>query len=161
METQLIERPPLLAVDPGREKCGVAVVTYARAVLEREIIPLASLPLRVAYHVGRYGIELIVLGDRTGARDVRDLLRQAGFLLDIAFVNEDRSSELGRQRFLLENHGVGLSRFLPIGLRSPDRPFDDYVAIILAERYLDGSRSTRLRRSRGIVNGKENGGVRG
>lgn len=143
------ERPPLLAVDPGREKCGVAVVTPGRETLEREIISTAELPLRVAYHVGRYGIETIVLGDRTGARAVRDALRQAGFLLEIAFVDEDHSSELGRRRYLQEHRGSGLSRLLPTGLRSPDRPYDDYVAIILAERYLDGSRSTRLRRSRG------------
>ncbi|HEY3379092.1 MAG TPA: pre-16S rRNA-processing nuclease YqgF [Armatimonadota bacterium] len=143
------ERPPLLAVDPGREKCGVAIVTYAREVLEREIIAARDLPLRVAYHVGRYGIDLIVMGDRTGARDVRDALRKSGFQLEIAFVDEDRSSILGRRRFLLANRGIGLNRFLPIGLRTPDRPFDDYVAVILAERYLDGSRSTRLRRSRG------------
>ncbi len=148
MVTQCIERPPLLAVDPGREKCGVAVVTYAREILEREIISTPELPLRVAYHVGRYGIDIIVLGDRTGARQVRDALRQAGFMMEIAFVDEDRSSELGRRRYLQDHRGAGLCRLLPIGLRTPDRPYDDYVAIILAERYLDGSRSTRLRRSR-------------
>jgi len=140
MDTQVIERPPLLAVDPGREKCGVAVVTYARTVLEREIISTSELPFRVAYHVGRYGIDIIVLGDRTGAREVRDALRQAGFQLEITLVDEDRSSEMGRRRYLLDNRGSGFARLLPIGLRTPDRPYDDYVAIILAERYLDGSR---------------------
>lgn len=148
METLHDEPLPLLAIDPGREKCGVAVVTYHREVLEQEIISTPDLPLRVAYHVGRYGINLIVMGDRTGAREVRDALRQAGYQMEIAFVDEDHSSELGRRRFLLVNAGAGLQRFLPIGLRTPDRPYDDYVAIILAERYLDGSRSTRLRRSR-------------
>jgi RNase H-fold protein (predicted Holliday junction resolvase) len=146
----MITRPPLLAVDPGREKCGLAVVTYLRETLEREIVACADLPLRVAYHVGRYGIEIIVLGDRTGAKEMRNALRQAGFRMEIAFVDEDRSSELGRRRFLLDNRGTGLNRFLPVGLRVPDRPYDDYVAIILAERYLDGSRSTRLRRVRSV-----------
>lgn len=142
------DRPPILAVDPGREKCGVAVVTLARAVLEKEIISTPDLPMRVAYHVGRYGIEMIVMGDRTGAKDVRSSLRQAGFQLEISFVDEDRSSEFGRRRYLLDHPGHGFSRFLPVGLRTPDHPFDDYVAVILAERYLDGSRSTRIRRSR-------------
>jgi RNase H-fold protein (predicted Holliday junction resolvase) len=149
MNMLLLSQPPLLAVDPGLEKCGVAVVTYRREVLEREIIATSALPLRVAYHVGRYGIALIVMGDRTGARQVRDSLRLAGFQLEIIFVNEHRSSELGRQRYLQEHPGVGLARLLPIGLRSPNQPFDDYVAIILAERFLDGSRSTRIRRVRG------------
>ena len=142
------EHPPLLAIDPGREKCGLAVVSYTRQVFEQEIIPIADLPFRLAYHIGRYGITLVVIGDRTGARDTREMLRLAGFQLEIAFVDEDRSSELGRKRYLLDHRGVGLARFLPVSMRVPDQPYDDYVAVILAERYLDGSRSTRIRRSR-------------
>lgn len=148
METPLYLQTPLLAVDPGLEKCGVAIVTFAREVLEREIISPDLLPLRIAYHVGRYGVQLIVLGDRTGARQVRNSLRIAGFQQEIVFVDEDKSSILGRKRFLLDHPGKGLARFLPIGLRTPDRPYDDYVAVILAERYLDGSRSTRIRKGR-------------
>jgi RNase H-fold protein (predicted Holliday junction resolvase) len=145
MDDARTERPPLLAIDPGKEKCGVAVVDYRRHVLEREIVDTRSLPLRVAHYVGRYGIETIVLGDRTGARGVRDILRRAGFQLEIAFVDEHRSSELGRRRYLERIPGKGWKRLLPIGLRVPDRPYDDFVAVILAERYLDGARSSRLR----------------
>jgi len=143
-----VNRSPLLAIDPGREKCGVAVVTYTREVLEREIVPTESLSIRVAYFVGRYGIDDIVLGDRTGAKAVRDALRQTGFRLPISFVDEHKSSELGRTRYLQDHPPTGWQRLLPIGLREPDAPYDDYVAVILAERFLDGSRSTRIRASR-------------
>lgn len=139
------DRPPLLAIDPGRDKCGLAVVTLDRRVLEREITPLRELPLRIAHLLGRYGVQTTVVGDRTGAREVRDLIRQHGFPLEIAFVDEDRSSELGRRRYLLDHPGRGLARFLPISLRCPNCPYDDYVAVILAERYLAGTRSTRIR----------------
>ncbi len=137
--------PPLLAIDPGTEKCGVAIVTAQRKILEQEITPLASLHLRVGHFIGKYGITTVILGDRTGAREARDLLRASGFNIEIIFVNEDRTSELGRKRFLIANPPKGWKRLLPIGLRCPNRPYDDYVAVILAERYLDGSRSTRLR----------------
>lgn len=140
--------PPLLAIDPGKEKCGIAIVTHQRAILAQEIAPLIALPLRIAHFIGKYGITTIVVGDRTGARETRDLIRGAGFNLEIVFVNEDRSSELGRRRFLLANPPKGWKKLLPMGLRSPERPYDDYVAVILAERYLDGSRSTRIRRNR-------------
>ncbi len=139
---------PLLAIDPGREKCGVAVVTTLREVLAKEITGVDELHARVAHYIGRFGITLIVLGDRTGARDVRERLRRGGFQQEVAFVDEHRSSELGRQRYLLDHPGRGWERWLPIGLRVPDQPFDDYVAVILAERYLDGQASTRLRRKR-------------
>jgi hypothetical protein len=140
--------PPLLAIDPGREKCGVAVVTYRREVLVQEIVGLDDLHLRVAHCIGRYGITLIVLGDRTGAREVRELLRRGGFQQEIAFVDEHRSSERGRERYLLAHPARGWERLLPVGLRTPNHPYDDYVAVILAERYLDGQASTRLRRQK-------------
>jgi len=142
----LISHPPLLAVDPGREKCGIAVVTLQREVLERAIIDTPQLPVRLAHYVGRYAIETVVLGDRTFAREVANLIRSAGLRLDIVFVDEHHSSELGRHRYLIEHPGRGWRRLIPLGLRSPNRPYDDYVAIILAERYLDGRRSTRLRK---------------
>ncbi|MHB9024457.1 MAG: RuvC family protein [Armatimonadota bacterium] len=144
MQTQ----PPLLAIDPGREKCGLAVVTVRREILEREIVTLESLPLRVSYFVGKYGVETIILGDRTGAKDVRNRLRESGWQLEIVFVDEDRTSEMGRRRYLQAHPARGWKKLLPAGLREPENPYDDYVAAILAERYLDGRRSTRMRSSR-------------
>jgi len=145
MEPSIPDYPPLLAIDPGKEKCGVAIVTLQRKVLEKEITPLSILHLRVSYFIGKYGITTIVLGDRTGARDTRALLRASGFNIEITYVNEHRSSELGRVRFLKDHPARGWHCLLPLSMRSPDCPYDDYVAVILAERYLDGSRSTRLR----------------
>ena len=121
------------------------MVTYQRAILAQEIVPTTALPRRVAHYIGRYGVLTLIMGDRTGAKEMQALLRQAGLSLEIVFVDEDRSSELGRRRFLLAHPGRGWQRLLPLGLRTPDRPYDDFVAVILAERYLDGSRSTRLR----------------
>jgi RNase H-fold protein (predicted Holliday junction resolvase) len=148
MDEPAHEPGPLLAVDPGREKCGLAVVARDGRVLTREIIATGQLPFRVAHLMGRYGFDLVVMGDRTGAREVRDSLRRAGYQFEIAFVDEHRSSELGRRRYLEEHRGPGLLRFIPIGLRTPETPYDDYVAVILAERYLSGTRSLRMRRSR-------------
>lgn len=144
----LIAYPPLLAIDPGREKCGIAIVTPRRDVLERAIVETDNLSVRVAHYVGRYGIEMVVMGDRTFAREVSALIRSAGLRLEIVYVDEHRSSELGRLRFLQDNPGRGWRKWIPLGLRSPNRPYDDYVAVILAERYFDGRRSTRLRPTR-------------
>ncbi len=145
MEPVLSDHPPLLAIDPGKEKCGIAVVTVQRKVLEKEIVALADLHLRISYFIGKYGITTIVLGDRTGARETRELLRGGGLNIEIIFVNEDRSSELGRVRYLQANPPRGWHRLLPLSMRCPNCAYDDYVAVILAERYLDGTRSTRQR----------------
>jgi hypothetical protein len=139
--------PPIIAIDPGREKCGLAVVTRSGEVIVREIILLNDITRRISYYLGRYGVRNIVLGDRTGSRNVRELIRSAGISNDVAFVDEDHSSEIARKRWLMEHPGKGLARLLPIGLRTPDEPIDDYVAVILAERYLAGWGSTRRRKS--------------
>ncbi len=140
------ELPPIIAIDPGREKCGLAVVSRTGTVIIREIIPLNDLIMRISHFLGRYGVRNIVLGDRTGSRNVRELIRSAGITNDVSFVDEDHSSEIARRRYLTEHPGKGFARLLPIGMRTPDVPIDDYVAVILAERYLAGWGSTRRKK---------------
>lgn len=138
-----MDETPLLTVDPGREKCGLAVVTTHREVLERDIVETPDLVERLARLIAQYGCTTVVLGDRTYARETAALLRDGGIGLEIVFVDEDHSSEEGRERFLRVTPARGWQRLLPLGLRTPNRPYDDFVAIILAERFLDGRRSTR------------------
>ncbi len=51
-------------------------------------------------------------------------------------IDEHRSSEQGRRRYFRENPPRGWRRLLPVGLQTPPRAYDDYVAVVLAERYL-------------------------
>jgi hypothetical protein len=50
-------------------------------------------------------------------------------------ISEDNSSREGRRRFL-ETNRQGWRRLVPLGLQSPWRPYDDYVAVVLGERFL-------------------------
>jgi len=123
----------ILAIDPGHQKCGVAVVNEEGIPLTQKVIAFEELRTTVEQLIAKYAVECIVLGDRTHSKVYRKILRD--FQLPIEMVNEDRSSIEGRMRYLREN-SRGLKRLLPLGLRTPDRPYDDYVAVILAERYL-------------------------
>ncbi len=123
----------ILAIDPGSQKCGLAVVDEAARILRKGIIHSEALLDEVQQVLEQYPIAVIILGDRTTSKRVYELLKPFG--KDICLVDEDRSSMEGRQRYLREN-SKGWARLLPIGLRVPDRPFDDYVAVILAERFL-------------------------
>jgi hypothetical protein len=80
-----------------------------------------------------FRLELIVVGDRTHSKIIREMLTPVK--LPIIRVNEDKSSIEGRYRYLKEKT-TGFARLLPLGLRIPKQPFDDYVAVVLAERYL-------------------------
>lgn len=122
----------VLAVDPGLQKCGLAVVNEEITVFEKLII-LSEQLIKVARNLCRqYSISLIILGDGTGCKKVYKDLTLLGITINI--VDENKSSIEGRYKYLKENT-KGWSRIIPIGLRIPAQPFDDYVAIVLAERF--------------------------
>ena len=128
----------VLAVDPGRDKAGMAVVSKARAVL-RCIVSADDCASRGGELAAAHGVHRIVVGDRTGSREaVRALALSSG--LEVITIDEHRSSMEGRQRYLREHRGKGLCRLVPVGLRTPREPFDDYVAEILAARYFERQR---------------------
>lgn len=158
----------VVAIDPGREKCGVAVVSSEREVILKAIVPAGRLLDEVQDLVARHGASTIVVGDRTGSRelaraicerlypgdairpgapdrgasgDARDAgARREGRDIEIMLVDEHESSMEARRRYLLEHPGRGLERLLPVSMRVPREPYDDYVAVILAERYFGQAR---------------------
>lgn len=124
----------ILAVDPGSMKCGLAVVTDEMIVLNKRVVNLQSLPDAIQQLCDEYSVSVIVIGDRTHSKIIRAGLKSLPGL-SVIMVNEDKSSLEGRYRYLKENT-KGLARLLPVGLRIPREPYDDYVAVILAERFL-------------------------
>ncbi len=130
------EKLVLLAIDPGRQKCGVAVVEAGARVLHQEVVGAAEVGEVARDLLARYGVTQLVLGDRTAAKGVRQALREAGVSLTPTVVDEHRSSEEGRRRYFQANPPRGWRRLLPVTLQTPPGPYDDYVAVVLAERYV-------------------------
>lgn len=126
----------LLAVDPGSDKCGVAVIGADGRVLHQAVVGASEIGVVSAGLVAEHAVTCLLLGDRTAAKSVRDRLRQARVRLEPVIVDEHRSSEEGRRRYFRDNPRRGWRRLLPVTLQTPPRPYDDYVAIVLAERYL-------------------------
>lgn len=129
----------ILAVDPGRDKCGIAVVYDRGDVLLvplQEVIPAAELAARVQELARNYQVSLIVIGDRTGADAVREALQSALPDVQTITVDEHRSSEEARRLYFRHHPPRGWRRLIPLTLQTPPRPYDDYVAVILALRYL-------------------------
>ena len=152
--------PPIVvfAIDPGRVKCGIAVVARddlepnpdstgpapCSRVCHREIVETQRLVARVLSLLPGHPIEALLVGDATGgnvlARALRDALHAAGRpSLPVLLVNEAFTSQRARARFLAENQPRGLQRLLPRSLRIPPVPIDDYAAVLLAEDFFAGS----------------------
>ncbi len=131
----------IIAVDPGTEKCGLAVVEIGGDVLLKEIVPAEGLIRRMADMAGRFSRAMVVVGDRTGAQRFMELIRSEGIcalVLGVEAVDEHLTSQEARIRYLADRRKKGkwLHRLIPLGMQTPDQPYDDYVAVILAERYL-------------------------
>jgi hypothetical protein len=120
--------PPVAAFDPGRN-VGFALVAEDGALLRQAVLALedvATLPLPDGVRV--------VVGDGTGRRDLERVLRGRGLALER--VDETGTSEEGRALWRRHVPPRGLNRWLPVGLRSPTEPIDDYAAWAIALRYL-------------------------
>lgn len=129
-------RAVVLAVDPGRAKCGLAVMDSGGGVLCREVVATASLASRVQDLLQAISPSCLVVGDGTGSAPVIASLHAIRGGVPLHCVDESHTSEMARKRYLAENPPRGLRRLLPSFLRTPEEPYDDYVAIILAERWL-------------------------
>ncbi len=126
---------PVLAIDPGRVRCGIAVAARDGAVAERMVCPVEELRERLAAIAVAHKPGQIVLGGGTNSAALRRLLVDILPELPLEVVEESHTSEEARKRFVAEVPARGWQRLLPISLRTPDRPYDDFVAVILAERY--------------------------
>ena len=132
--------PPetVLAIDPGRAKCGLAVVSGPAPpeCLERAVVETARLTLAVAEVLRRRpDVSQMLIGGGTNGATLRRALADTFPQMPLLVVDEYNTSHRARQRFLQENPAFGWRRLLPSGLRSPETPYDDYAALMLAEDY--------------------------
>jgi RNase H-fold protein (predicted Holliday junction resolvase) len=126
----------LLGFDPGKQKCGVAVMGLDRKLHFQAVIPSADAIAKVGNLLDSYPISLMVMGDQTASKQWKAEIQSAYSDLRIITVDERFSSEEARLRFWEIYPAKGLMKLVPIGMRSPNRPIDDIVAAILIERYL-------------------------
>jgi RNase H-fold protein (predicted Holliday junction resolvase) len=125
----------VLAIDPGRDKCGLAVVDAREGLLARAVVRRDDLMSTLREWRHRYRPELLLLGSGTGSRELRELLKQVS--LPVQSVSERHTTRLARQRYFADTPPRGWRRLFPTSLLTPPVPVDDYAAWILAEQYLN------------------------
>ncbi len=128
--------PALLGLDPGRAKCGLAVVGTDRSLYYHQVVPVEEVTSTIQTLRETYPISGIVMGDQTGSQHWQQQLRALPDVPRITLVDERYSSLEARDRYWEMYPPTGLGRLIPQSLRSISRPIDDIVAILLVERYL-------------------------
>ncbi|MBD2203751.1 pre-16S rRNA-processing nuclease YqgF [Calothrix sp. FACHB-1219] len=128
----------ILGFDPGRDKCGLAVIGIDRQLHYHEVVAANEAIATIEKLRQRFAVSLMVMGDQTTAKQWKKRLNQElAEPLNIALVDERYSTLEARDRYWQMYPPKGLTKLLPQGMRQPPRPIDDIVAILLIERYLN------------------------
>ncbi len=131
------EQKTILGFDPGRDKCGVAVMAKDGQLCYHEVVVAQEVISKIESLIHKFAVELVVIGNQTTAKSwhhkIESILSPS---LPIVMVNERNSSLEARERYWQMYPPQGLIRLIPQGMRLPPRPVDDIVAILLIERYL-------------------------
>lgn len=133
----------LLGFDPGRDKCGVAVVEslgdnlniQSYQVQQHQIFLASAVVDSLRELCQKFPIATVVMGDGTTTKEWQQKISSV-ISVPIVLVDERSSTLEARDRYWQMFPPLGLLKFVPQSLRRIDRPLDDIVAIILLERYL-------------------------
>ena len=142
----------IAAVDPGREKCGVAVVAMDGAIAKRLVVPTLTLQEEIASILTTGKIQVLLCGNGTGSTEQAAMLQElaeqhkAQFLV----VDEKHTTEQARKLYWQQQPPQGWRRLLPTTMQTPPVPVDDYVAVLLAWKYLSMERKSFEQENRRI-----------
>lgn len=124
----------VLSVDPGRDKCGLAIVDTQRGIVARGVVPAGTVGVIAREWVRQHRPQSIVIGAGTAVRQIRDALVEIG--LPVEVVPETNTTLRARARYFAEHPRRGWRRLVPTTLQTPPIPVDDYAAVLIAEDYL-------------------------
>ncbi len=128
----------ILGFDPGKDKCGVAVMGLDRQLQYHEVVSSEEAIAIIGDLYDKYPISLLVMGNQTTSKRWKQQIEEKlSPTVNIILVDERYSSLEARDRYWLMYPPKGFTKLLPKGMRTPPRPIDDIVAILLIERYLN------------------------
>lgn len=133
------EEEIIIAIDPGTKKCGYAVVDSNLSVLKREVISVEKIAKNIENSFNIYKISKIILGNGTNYKNIEKRLKSQFPGLKIILIEEEFSTLEARKKYFKAYPPRGISKLIPLSLRVPSCHYDDFVAVLLAEKYFKNS----------------------
>jgi RNase H-fold protein (predicted Holliday junction resolvase) len=145
----------VLAVDPGREKCGVVLALIrdpglgAAPVLEgaggvevlvRDIWPRGEFFERLSALLAAHTVDVCLLGDATSSGEMKARLERDFPQVSVAVVDERNSTLEARALYWRAHPPRGIMRLVPLSLQVPPCPVDDFAAEVLVRRFANAQR---------------------
>ncbi len=125
----------IIAIDPGVKKCGYAVVDSNLGVLQREVTVTGKITESIKESSRVYKVEKIILGNGTNYKKIEEKLKKHFPQLKIIPIDEDFSTLEARKKYFEAHPPRGIFKLIPLSLRVPPCHYDDFVAVLLAEKY--------------------------
>lgn len=125
----------ILAIDPGSEKCGYAFL--GKLLNVKGIIATPLLAEFIQSHLTEWKPEVVLLGDGTFSKKVKQLILPLLNQTPLVVVDEHDSTYRARRLYFQEHPPRGLWKMIPLGLQVPPVPYDDFAALLLAQRYME------------------------
>ena len=123
----------VLSIDPGRQKCGLAIVDTQRGIVARGVVPTGTIGSVARDYIRQHRPQSIVIGSGTALRTIQEALAEIGLPVDV--FPEINTTLRARARYFQEHPRRGWRRLVPTTLQTPPIPVDDYAAVLIAEDY--------------------------
>ena len=124
----------IMGIDPGRDKCGVAVLSAAGDIQFQRVVSTDDLDAVIKTLAADFDIATVILGDGTTHKAAAQKISAAG--LTYRLVDEKHTTEEARRLYWQKNPPHGWRRLLPTSMQVPPEPVDALVAEILVRRFL-------------------------
>ena len=132
-----------IAIDPGRDKTGVALVLSDGSLLDKLILESCHIGIYVQRTYEQYQTDgyhvYIACGNGTKhdavMQCVKEALHQKELSCDIALVDEYNSTQEGKRLYWENEERTLWKKWIPVSWLTPPRPVDDYTAWIIGKRF--------------------------
>ena len=107
------------------------------AVLFQQVIETLKLEHEINDKCSRYAFTTLVLGNGTTSKAAKKRIEEAVPDLRIVLVDEYRTTDMAKRAYWQARPPRGWRKLLPVSMLVPPEPVDDFVAVILARRFLE------------------------
>ncbi len=128
-------RAKFVGIDPGKSKCGLAVIYVDGERKSIDVIPTVALEERIDQELRDGPIAAFCVGHATSSAAVIDICARRWPDIPRRVVDETNTTLLARQLYYEDHPPKGLWKLVPRGLLVPDEPIDGYAALLIIDRY--------------------------
>ena len=127
-------RTVLIGNDPGRSKCGLAVVYDDGTRKMLSVVPTPEIGDRIEEEVRGSAVRAICIGHATGSDSIVAMCVNRWPAIERRVVDETNTTLEARRLYYIDHPPQGLWRLIPRGLLVPNEPLDAYAALLIVTR---------------------------